>query len=352
MKAVVLCGQGKVEFRDVEKPVIGDRDILLKIKACGICGSDLHFYYGKMKPIGEVPFIMGHEFAGEIAEKGKEVEDYWQIGDRVVSDNTGGACGRCFSCSQGHFVACEHRETMGVSMDGGFTEYVKIPGELLSMYKNCLWKIPRNLSFEEATLMDPAANGYNAVIQQGRMKPGEIVVVFGVGALGLMSIAQAYIGGASKIIAVGLRSDRKRREAIARKYGADEFFASDEEKDIVTKIKDVAGADGVALVIDAAGVPELTDAAVGVLRSEGRLVRIGMNQIPYNSSLDMFSMKNLQFYGHMGYDQESWRNTLALAGAGRLDLKSVITCTLPLEEYHRGFEMTRLQEASKVVLIP
>lgn len=352
MKAVVLCGRGKVEFKDMEKPVIGDGDILLEVKACGICGSDLHFYYGRMEPIGKVPLIMGHEFAGIIVQKGKDVEEYWKVGDRVVSENTGDACGRCYSCSQGHFVACEHRETMGVSMDGGFTKYVKIPGKLLSMYKNCLWKIPDNLTFEEATLMDPAANGYNAVIQQGNMKPGEKVVVFGVGALGLMSIAQAHIGGASKIIAVGMHADRKNREAVARGYGADEFLASDEETDIVTTIKKLAGEDGIALAVDAAGVPSLVDTAVRVLRSEGAIVRIGMNQAPYGNSLDAFSIKNIRFFGHMGYDQESWRNTLALAESGRLDLKPVITSTLPLEQYHRGFEMTRLQEASKVVLIP
>lgn len=83
MKAVVLCGRGKVEYREVEKPQIGERDLLIEVKACGICGSDLHFFYGGMEPIGEVPLVMGHEFAGIIVEKGKEVEDYWQIGDII-----------------------------------------------------------------------------------------------------------------------------------------------------------------------------------------------------------------------------------------------------------------------------
>lgn len=352
MKAVVLCGKGEVEYRDVEKPVIGDDDILLEVKACGICGSDLHFYYGRMAPIGQVPFTMGHEFSGVIAEKGKNVDAYWNVGDRVVSDNTGGACGRCYSCSNGHFVACADRQTMGVSMDGGFTKYVKIPGKILQVYKNCLWKIPENLSFQEATLMDPAANGYNAVIQQGNMKPGEIVVVFGVGALGLMSIAQAYLGGASKVIAVGMKSDRVSREAIARKYGASEFLASDEEEDIVSRIREAAGPDGVTLAVDAVGIPYLTDVAIAVVRNEGAIVRIGMSDKPYQSSLDGFSLKNIRIMGHMGYDQVSWRNTLALSAVGRLDLKSIITCELPLEEYHKGFEMSRKQEAAKVVLIP
>lgn len=352
MKAVVLCGKGQVEYREVEKPVCGDDDIILEVKACGICGSDLHFYYGRMDPMGPVPFTMGHEFAGVIAEVGKNVDPCWKAGDRVVSENTGDACGTCAACSKGDFVACAHRETMGCSMDGGFTSYVKIPGKLLKFYKNCLWRIPENLSFQEATLMDPAANGYNAVIQQGGLKAGEIVVVYGVGALGLMSIAAANVGGASKIIAIGMHSDRVSREAIARKYGATHFLASDEEEDMVKRVWEIAGEDGVALTIDAAGHPSITETAIKFTRNEGAIVRIGMSSVPYNCSLDSFALKNIRIMGHMGYNQESWRNCLALAECGKLDLKSIITCELPLEEYHKGFEMSRKQEAAKVVLIP
>lgn len=352
MKAVVLCGKGQVEFREVPEPVIGDDDILLEVKACGICGSDLHFYYGRLEPMGQVPFIMGHEFAGVIAGIGKNVSDYWKIGDRVVSENTGDACGRCPSCAAGNFVACAHRQTMGCSMDGGFTKYVRILGRLLQMYPNCLYHIPDNLSFSEATLMDPAANGYNAVIQQAGFRSGETAVVFGVGALGLMSIQQAYIGGASKVIAVGMSSDRRSREAIARKFGATDFLASDEEADLVESVLKIAGGNGVALVVDAAGVPMITEQAIRIVRNEGAIVRIGMSDKTYNRGLDDFALKNVRIIGHMGYNAESWRNSLALAAAGRLDLKSIITCELPLEQYHQGFEMSRTQEASKVILIP
>lgn len=235
---------------------------------------------------------------------------------------------------------------MGITMDGGFTKYVKIPGSLLEMYKNCLWKIPENLSFEEATLMDPAANGYNAVVQQGNLKSGEIVVVFGVGALGLMSIAQASIAGASKIIAVGMKADRKRREKIARKYGADEFFASDEEENIVEKVKEAARRRS-CVSSRRSGSSALTSAAIQIVRSEGSIVRIGMSNKTYEDSLDGFSLKNIRFSGHMGYNQESWRNTLALAKAEKLNLKPIITCILPLEEYQQGFDMTKIKKHQK-----
>lgn len=352
MKAVVLYGKGMVELRDVEKPECGDEDIIIEVKACGICGSDLNFYYGRREPMGAVPYTMGHEFSGVIAEMGKNADPRWKIGDRVVSENTGDACGVCPSCSRGDYVACPNREILGCTMDGGFTKYVKIPGKLLRFYKNCLWKIPDNISFQEATLMDPAANGYNAVIQQGRLKPGEIVVVYGVGALGIMSIAAAYYGGASKIIAVGMHSDRVSREAIARKYGADYFLASDEEDDMAAKIREIADPDGVAMTIDAAGHPSITETAIKFTRNQGVIVRIGTNPTPFNNTFDSFKGKNISVIGHMGYNQESWRNCLALAASGKLDLKSIISNELPLEEYHKGFEMSRLQQATKVILIP
>lgn len=352
MKALVIVDKGKLELREVAKPVCGDDDIILEVKACGICGSDLGLYRGTSFRPEKVPFTVGHEFAGVIAEIGKNVDKRWRVGDRVVSDNTGHACGTCPACSRGDFVACEERETLGFAMDGGFAKYVKIPGRVLQFYKNCLWKIPENLSFQEATLGDPAANGYFAVIQQGHMLPGDVVVVYGVGALGLMSIAAASIGGASKVIAVGMHADRKTREALSRHYGATHFFASDEETDIVSTIREVAGENGVAVTIDAAGVPEVIEAAIGFTRTEGTIVRIGMNPRPFHFSFNPMCRKNISLQGHRGYNQTSWRNCLALAACGKLDLKSLITCELPLDQWDKGFQMTMTQEAAKVILIP
>ncbi len=352
MRAVVLYDKGKAELREIPKPTIAKDDILIEVKAAGICGSDLTFYYGHKGPMGQCPVTMGHEFAGVIVEKGEDADDYWSVGDRVVSDNTGSACGRCYNCSQGHYVACSQRDILGITMDGGFAEYVKIPGDLLKMYKNCLWKIPDNLSFNEASLMDPAANAYNAVIQQAGFKSGEVAVVFGVGALGLFSIAQAYLGGASQVIAVGMSSDRKTREKLAIHYGASVFIASDEENDIASKIRECTGGKEIDLVVDAVGHPDITKTSIDICRNEGTVVRIGMNTDSYNDNFNMVTIKNIRFIGHMGYNQESWRNSLALAQCGRLDLNSIISYEIPLEEYHKGFEDTKNQIAAKVILIP
>ena len=352
MKGLVLYGQGDVRIAEVPVPEIGDDDILLEVKACGICGSDLHTFYGVNPPMADKPVIMGHEFAGVIVKRGEKVSERWQVGDRVVSDNTGDACGVCPSCENGHFVACQNRKILGCDMDGGFAKYVKIPGRILQMFPNCLFHIPENLSFEEATLMDPAANGYNAVVEQGEFKSGENIVVFGSGALGLMALQQAVIAGAANAILVGLTPDKVTRFEIGKKLGATHVFASDEDHDFIRKIHEICGESGVALVVDAAGVPIITKQAIQIVRNEGKIVRIGMSKRGYDESLDQFMLKNVSLVGHMGYNAGAWRKTLNLAKTNKIDMKTIITGTLPLSRYQEGFDLVKSQKASKIILIP
>lgn len=153
MDALILVGNGEVAFKDVPTPEIGDFDILLEVKACGICGSDLHKYYGHLPTPPKHPFIMGHEFAGVVVKKGKYVSDLWQLGDRVLTDNTGAACGVCPSCQSGHYANCPERVSLGSRNDGGFAKYVKIPGDILRLNPTGLMKIPEDIPFAEATVL-------------------------------------------------------------------------------------------------------------------------------------------------------------------------------------------------------
>lgn len=353
MKAAVLYNYGKMELRDVPEPEIGAGDILIKVEAAGICGGDLHYYKGTLKAgLGELPVILGHEFAGTIAQKGKNVDSYWQIGDRVVSENTGYACGHCPACQTGNFVSCSERKTIGCSMDGGFAKYVKIPEQILRLYPNCLFHIPDNIGFDEATVLEPASNAYKALIQEGGLIPGDNLVVFGVGALGLLTIQHGKIAGASKIIAIGLSTDKATRFDMAKKMGATHCIASDETDDVVSLVKEIAGPNGIAVAVDAAGAPICLNQATQMTRSIGRVVRIGMNESPYGYGLDEVNVKSLVIRGHMGYNTVSWRQCISLAEAGILDLKSIISHHMPLDEYDKGFQLSIKQEATKVILTP
>ena len=353
MKAVVLYDYGKMQLRDVPEPEIGDGDILIKVEAAGICGGDLHYYDGSNTAgLGELPVILGHEFSGTIAKMGKNVDPYWKVGDRVVSENTGYACGYCPACQTGNFVSCSERKTIGCSMDGGFTKYVKIPEQILRLYPNCLFHIPDNIGFDEATVLEPASNAYKAVIQEGCLMPGDTLVVFGVGALGLLTIQHGKIAGAAKIIAIGLSGDKAVRFDMAKKYGATHCIASDEADDVVKMVKEIAGPNGVAVAVDAAGAPVCLHQATEMTRSIGYVVRIGMNDRPYGYGFDDVNVKSLTIRGHMGYNTVSWRQCIALAEAGILDLKSIISHHLPLDEFDKGFQLSIRQEATKVILTP
>lgn len=351
MKAIVETACGQTEYRDVAVPQIGDDDILLEVKAAALCGGDMHSFLGHQEA-DHYPIVMGHEFSAVIAAKGKNVGPRWQVGDRVMSENTGGACGVCKSCAEGNFVQCAHRKTMGFDVDGCFTKYVKLPGSLLKLYPNCLFHLPDNLSFEEATGLEAASNSYMAVVQEGEIKSGETVVVFGCGPLGLMAMAQADIAGAARIIAVGMSGDRKVRFDICKQYGVRYCLAADEEEDLTGHILDICGEDGVDLVIDAAGVPSVTKQAVSIVKYLGKIVRIGYNARPLDMSLDDIVTKSIRLIGHHGYNTVSWRNTIALAACGKLSLKPLITHVMPMSEYQNAIEMMNSQDVGKAVFLP
>lgn len=353
MKAVIKKGYGpfELEYTDIPKPEVKDDDVLIKVKAAAICGSDLGLYYDTVtgKTV-DYPIVIGHEFAGEICETGKNVTR-WKAGDRVVSDNTGYVCGECYACGSGEYLFCSHRKGMGNDMDGGFAEYVKIPGQVLNAFPNCLYRIPDNKSFEEASMMDPCCNGYKAVIQEGGLLPGQNVVVFGAGALGLFSIAAARIGGAGRIISVGMSEDEKVRFDIAKKLGATDFVVADKE-DAPARCREIAGKEGVALIIDCAGAPVVLKQAIDIIRNGGKIVKIGYSRQPVGFSLDSMALKGVTLIGHMGYDSTSWKNCLRLLEKGEIDMEAVISHRLPLSQWKTGIELVKQKEATKVILLP
>lgn len=351
MKGLVLYECGKTEIREVEKPVCGDKDIIIKVESAAICGGDVHFYNG-MLDLGNYPIIMGHEFAGTIAEMGKDADKYWRVGDRVVSENTYSVCGRCPSCEKGDFVNCAQRRTMGCDEDGAFTQYVRVPGELLEVYKNCLFRLPDTISTEYAPLLEPAANAYMAVVQEGRLMPGENVVVFGAGALGLYSAQIAAIAGAANVIVVGMESDKATRFPCARKLGATHTIVNGPEINLSDEIHKICGASGAALVIDAAGPPAVLKQAIELVRNDGTIVRIGMNDRPYGQGMNIINVKSVDIKGHMGYNTTSWRNVMNLAASGKLDLGTMVTHKLPLTRIQEGFDLLKDQSAIKILIDP
>lgn len=350
MTAVVRYGHGKgeMEVRRVPVPEIGDGDVLLKVKAAGLCGSDINGWKGLTK--GKPGTVQGHEFAGEIAAVGKRVKD-WKPGDRVVSDNSGYVCGHCHACLKGEFLECETRLGLGSRLDGGFAEYCKIDEEVLMRHSMSLMRIPPSMSFEEAAIMDPVANGYNAVITQGALELGQHVVVIGAGPLGLGCIAAASLGGAASVITLVRSSTNKLHRDTAKALGATHIIETD-SGDPLAAIRDITEGEGVALTLDTAGSNSLFPLCVSCTWKGGRIVKVGYDWGGLGHSLNEMVDKNISLIGHMGYNPTAWKYGLRLVASGRWNIKPMITQRLPLEDFAEGVALMESREAVKVVFIP
>ena len=351
MKAVVKYGYGKgeTELRDLPIPEIGDDDILMEVKAAGVCGSDIGFDDGGHEGVLFPPVVLGHEFAGVVAAVGKNVTDY-KVGDRIVSDNTGKVCGKCYSCETKDYLVCPERRGLGYGMDGGFAKYVKIHGETLRTFPGSLFHIPECMSFEEAAIMDPICNGYRAVVQDGGILPGEYVAVYGMGPIGLCAVQAARVSGATKIISIGLTADKTRID-LAKQLGATDVIIRDEE-DITARVMEITKGEGVAMAVDAAGPANVLQSAVPILRAHGKFVKIGYDAMPLGFSMDCVVDKAIHIKGHYGYDWVSWTNCFKLIEAGMIDLKPIITHRMPLSQFRKAFDMVRSHEAVKIILYP
>ena len=353
MKALAKYGKpaefGTYHFIDIPEPECGDDDIIIEVKAAAICGADMkHFQVDNGS--SEFGSVRGHEFSGEIVQVGKNVKD-WHLGQRIVSDNTAHVCGKCPACMRGDFLLCSEHVNLGLGYgySGGFTKLCKIPGEILKIHPQAIWEIPKTVSYEEAAVLDPISNAYKALAQQSSLLPGENVVVFGTGPLGLFSVQIAKIMGAVNIIMVGLQEDTKVRFAVAKECGATACVNGSVE-DVVARCQELCGGkDSIGLVVDCAGANISLKQGLDMLRNNGELVRVGMGFKPLDFSINDISMRNISIIGHQAYDAVSWANSIALLEAGMIKAEPLITHRLGLSQWKEGFTAMANKEAIKVI---
>ena len=336
-----------VEWRKVPVPVCGDDDVLIEVKAAGLCGSEIRMIREEATFELPVPVTLGHEFAGEIIQVGKNVKNF-HVGDRVASDNTGYVCGKCWACSTGNHFWCRERDMIGAGIDGGFAKYVKVGGPVLERYSNCLMKVPEGVTWEEAAIMDPATNGYKAVIQDGKLMPGEDVVVFGCGAIGLCAVQAAKMGGAARIISVDV-SFTPERIATAKAAGATHCVANS-QVDLLEYVNELTDGEGVPLVINCAGPNVTVKSASDICKRTGRVVIFGYDTNPYGYSLNDLVNKGISLIGHSAYNYTSWANVFNLIAAAKYDLKPIISCKMKMSRFMDAMELVVSRKANKVVL--
>ncbi|HUU55038.1 MAG TPA: galactitol-1-phosphate 5-dehydrogenase [Armatimonadota bacterium] len=343
MKALVLVEYNTLEYKDVPDPSVGPGDVLIAVKACGICGSDVHGLdgsSGRRLP----PLIMGHEAAGIIAEVGEGVTD-WNTGDRVTFDSTI-SCGACHFCRRGATNLCDNRRVLGVSceeyrQEGAFAEYVAVP-------ERVLFRLPDDLSFERASMVEPFSVAVHAVNRVGP-RGGESALVAGAGVIGLCLVQALRAAGCGPIIAVDLQQERL---DLARRVGAD-CALKPEAADLMPEVMRLTGGRGVDAAFEAVGITPTLQLAIQCVRKGGAVGLVGNISPSVELPLQAAVTRELTLYGSC-ISRGEYADCLEMMSRGALDPEPLISATAPLAEGAAWFERLRDREPGlvKVVLTP
>ncbi len=344
MRALVKKAKGKglIELAQVPIPKVELDTVLVRVKAAGICGSDLKILYDEHPYYP--PVVLGHEFSGEIVDKGKGVKG-WSIGDRVVAEVHGNVCGRCRFCLSGKRHLCPDKRALGWGIDGGFAEYVKVPAWLLH-------KIPGSLSFEEAALSEPMAIVVHGMLERARIEPEDVVVILGCGPLGLLALQAAKASGAAYVMITGTNQDEKVRLNVAAQLGADDTVNVDTTNPVAILMETTKGR-AADLVVDLSGSPSAIRQGLDMVRTDGRFLAIGIPSVQEVS----LPWKDLIFRAphaifHFSSCYTSWERALSLFATGKVKVMPLISHVLDLNQWRKGMKMTETREAIKVVLTP
>jgi L-iditol 2-dehydrogenase len=343
MKALVLDEYNKLNYRDFPDPEIQPGDVLIEVKACGICGSDVHGMdgsTGRRKP----PLIMGHEAAGVIIETGSNVKS-WKTGDRVTFDSTVYPLNDWFTL-KGHYNLSDNRQVLGVSpgeyrRHGAFAEKVAVPQHILH-------RVPDGVSFEEAAMVEPIAVAAHAV-NVSKLKPGSSALVVGAGMVGVFVVQLLKLFGAGPVIAIDL--DDQKLE-LARKFGADFTFRS-KEKNSAEKILELTKNRGVDFSFEVVGIAETVQTCVENTRKGGTVVLVGNLSPQIQFPLQQVVTREITVQGSCAINGE-YELVLDLLAAKKVHPAKLISAVAPLSEGAEWFRRLYQKEPglNKVILVP
>ncbi|MBT4623374.1 MAG: alcohol dehydrogenase catalytic domain-containing protein [Verrucomicrobia bacterium] len=339
--AKTAAGPGNLALRTYKVPSIKSDEVLIRIHAAGICGTDLHIKHDTFPNVP--PVILGHEFSGKLVELGPEVIG-WSVGDRIVAQPHKGGCGSCRYCNTGQVEICRNKRAIGYKIDGAMAEYVALPF-------GSLHRIPDDLSFETAALAEPLAVCVKAVAERATVQAGDCVVVLGCGAIGLLAAAVAKAMGAGKVIVVGTDQDLGHRLPIAKAMGIDEAI-SVQGTDVVKFVMDLkeGGAD---LVVEASGAPAAINQAFSLLRRDGRICAIGLTadktvSVPWSAAIH----DQINIVSSYSSSWTSWEAAIDLLSSGKVDVEPMISGRYRLNEFEEAFASLERLEAVKNLFQP
>ncbi len=335
MKAAVWTDYGKLEIKDVPMPQIGEDEVLLRVRAAGVCITDLHVYTGQFI-YGRPPHILGHEICAEIVDMGSRVTGFTP-GQRVVVETSIG-CGHCAFCKSGQRHLCENMTEIGFTPNnGGYAQYLKAPA-------GNLFPVPDEISDAEAAILESVVCPAGALMRWG-VRFGETVVVYGVGPAGLAFLQTAKALGAGRIIAV---ARNRRRLERSLKFGADEIISSAEEN-VSERIRELTGDEGPGLICEATGAPKIIEEIFDIARKGGRIICYGLppDSAQIHFPVSTMIMKQLEVYGAVG-NPLVWEPLMQLIAAGRINLKDMVTHTFPLDHIEDAFKLLTDKSADPI----
>lgn len=344
MRAIVkLAAQPGLTATDWPDPKPGPAEVVVRVKATSICGTDTHLYnwdewaYSRIRP----PRIIGHEMCGEVVEMGRDVS-LVKVGDYVAAESHI-TCGRCFQCRTGQAHVCMNYKILGIDRDGSFAQFVALP-------EGVLWKTSPEIPPELACVQEPLGNAVDATLAEN--VTGQSVLITGCGPTGLFATAVARVAGASVIIASDISDYRL---GLAKQLGADHTInaKADSPETIASAIRHITNGEGVDASLEMSGDPAALHQAFRAVKNGGRVTLFG---IPTGSTCfdlpNEIIFKGIRVYGVTGRRLfGTWYRLAGLLKAG-LNIRPVVTHAFPMSEFARGFELIKSGQCGKVVLFP
>jgi len=341
MKAVVktAVGYDNMVYMDIPEPEATGDLVKIKIAYSGICGTDLHAFkgtYASTKP----PVVLGHEFSGIVTAVGPDVSRF-KPGDRVTSETTFATCGRCASCRSRDYNLCSNRKGLGTQINGSMAEYVVSREESVHL-------LPDNVSLLSAALIEPLACGVHASIEKGGVQPGDLVCVFGAGAIGQM-VAQVCKSQGARVIVAGLASDTERL-AIAMKAGADRTVDQTKE-DLASLVREMTDGEGVDIAFECSGAVPAANKALEITRRKGKVVQMGVfPEAREPIWTDLILHKEICYVGSRSQKPSSWETAIRLLEDGTVVPEKIVTTVVPLEDWRSAFDASIRGEGVKGVI--
>jgi alcohol dehydrogenase, propanol-preferring len=338
--AVFRAAHQPLTVEDWPTPSPAAGEILVKVAACGVCHTDLHYIDHGTPTFKTPPLVLGHEISGTVAALGAGAEGF-KTGDKVLLAAVL-TCGRCAACRSGRENICERSKMLGNDLDGGYAEFVVAPAKDAFL-------IPDGVPLAEGSILaDAVTTPYHAVVRRARVAPGDWVVVFGCGGIGL-NIVQIAVAAGARVIAVDRLANKL---ALAKSLGAEATVDATVGAGVGKTVRKLTGGAGADIALEAIGNAATQEMAVACVRTGGRVVLVGYSPdvLPLNAGRVMY--REIEVIGSLGCRPVDYPRVIELARSGRIKLKEMVTHRFPLEKINDAFAVLRSGEAVRAIVVP